>query len=304
LTAIFAIIVLHFSFFQGLLLGAIISATDAAAVFSVLGAKNLKLTGKLLPLLELESGTNDPMAVFLTIGLVRLLVNPHESALDEILLFVQQMGMGTVLGLLIGCGSIWVMKHLNLDAEGLYRVFTIALVLFTYGLTAILGGSGFLAVYIVGLLLGNSTIQHVDRLSHFHDSIAWLVQITMFLILGLLVFPSHLLSIIGGGLIMTGVAIFIARPISVLIALLPIKMTIQEKLFVSWVGLRGAVPIVLATFPLLAGVPQASSLFDLVFFVVLVSVLIQGVSVPFIAKLLGVIEPRHQEATQATQVSL
>jgi cell volume regulation protein A len=126
----------------------------------------------------------------------------------------------------------------------------------------------------------------------------------MFLILGLLVFPSHLLSIIGGGLIMTGVAIFIARPISVLIALLPIKMTIQEKLFVSWVGLRGAVPIVLATFPLLAGVPQASSLFDLVFFVVLVSVLIQGVSVPFIAKLLGVIEPQHQEATQATQVSL
>jgi potassium/hydrogen antiporter len=304
LIAIFAIIVLHFSFFQGLLLGAIISATDAAAVFSVLGAKNLKLTGKLLPLLELESGTNDPMAVFLTIGLIRLLVNPHESALDEILLFVQQMGMGTVLGLLIGCGSIWVMKHLNLDAEGLYRVFTIALVLFAYGLTAILGGSGFLAVYIVGLLLGNSTIQHVDRLSHFHDSIAWLVQITMFLILGLLVFPSHLLSIIGGGLIMTGVAIFIARPISVLIALLPIKMTIQEKLFVSWVGLRGAVPIVLATFPLLAGVPQASSLFDLVFFVVLVSVLIQGVSVPFVAKLLGVIEPRHQEATQATQVSL
>jgi cell volume regulation protein A len=122
----------------------------------------------------------------------------------------------------------------------------------------------------------------------------------MFLILGLLVFPSHLLSIIGGGLIMTGVAIFIARPISVLIALLPIKMTIQEKLFVSWVGLRGAVPIVLATFPLLAGVPQASSLFDLVFFVVLVSVLIQGVSVPFMAKLLGVIEPRHQKATQVS----
>lgn len=301
--AFFAIFALHFSLFQAFLLGAIISATDAAAVFSVLGARNLKLAGKLLPLLELESGTNDPMAVFLTIGLVRLLTNPQESVFGIVLLFVQQMGIGTVLGLLIGWGAIWIMKHLDLDVEGLYRVFTIALVLFAYGITAILGGSGFLAVYIVGLLLGNSAIQRVDRLSYFHDSIAWLMQIAMFLILGLLVFPSRLLSIIGGGLLITGVAVFIARPISVLISLLPVKMTIQEKLFVSWVGLRGAVPIVLATFPLLAGVPQASYLFDLVFFVVLVSVLIQGVFVPFIAKRLRVLEPQAQGKIPETLVT-
>jgi cell volume regulation protein A len=289
--AIFALWILHFSFLEGLLLGAIISATDAAAVFSVLGARNLQLTGKLLPLLELESGTNDPMAVFLTLGVTRLLTSPHDSVFTVILLFVQQMGVGTILGLLIGWAAIWLINRLNLDVEGLYRVFTIALVLFTYSLTAILGGSGFLAVYLVGLLLGNSPIQRLDRLSHFHDSLAWLMQIAMFLILGLLVFPSRLPAVVGSGLLITAVAVFLARPVSVLIALLPVRMSFQEKLFVSWVGLRGAVPIVLATFPLLAGLSKASFLFDLVFFVVLASVLLQGTSVPFVAKWLGVIIP-------------
>jgi len=287
--AVFALLVFHVSFLEGLLLGAIISATDAAAVFSVLGARNLQLTGKLLPLLELESGTNDPMAVFLTLGLTRLLTNPHESVVGVILLFVQQMGVGVVLGLLIGWAAIWLLKRLHLDVEGLYRVFTIALVLFTYGLTAILGGSGFLAVYLVGLLLGNSSVQRVDRLSHFHNGLAWLMQIAMFLILGLLVFPSRLPAVIGSGLLITAVAVFLARPVSVFIALLPVKMSWLEKCFVSWVGLRGAVPIVLATFPLLAGLPRASLLFDLVFFVVLASVLLQGASAPVVARWLGVI---------------
>jgi len=291
IVAMFALIVLHFSFAEGLLLGSIISATDAAAVFSVLGARNLHLKGRLLSLLELESGTNDPMAIFLTVGLTHLMTNPHESVLGMLLLFVQQMGEGAVLGLLIGWAAIWLINHLNLDVEGLYRVFTIALVLFTFGLTAWLGGSGFLAVYLVGLLLGNSPVQQGERLSHFHDSLAWLMQITMFLILGLLVFPSRLPEVAASGLLITGVAVFLARPVSVLIALLPVKMSLQEKLFVGWVGLRGAVPIVLATFPLLAGLSKASFLFDLVLFVVLASVLLQGVSVPYVARWLGVIDP-------------
>lgn len=294
IVAVFALFVLHVSFAEGLLLGAIISATDAAAVFSVLGARNLQLTGRLLPLLELESGTNDPMAVFLTIGLTSLLSNPQESVWSLPLLFVQQMGVGAILGLLIGWAAIWLLGRLSLDVEGLYRVFTIALVLFAYAFTALLGGSGFLAVYLVGLLLGNSSVQRVDRLSRFHDSLAWLMQIAMFLILGLLVFPSHLPTVIGNGLLITGIAIFIARPVSVLIALLPVKMSLQEKLFIGWVGLRGAVPIVLATFPLLAGVPKASILFDLVFFIVLVSVLLQGTTAPLVAKWLGVIVPPKQ----------
>lgn len=301
IVAVFALFVLHVSFAEGLLLGAIISATDAAAVFSVLGARNLRLTGKLLPLLELESGTNDPMAVFLTIGLTRLLSDPHEGVFSILLLFVQQMGIGVAAGLLIGWAAIWLIGHLHLDVEGLYRVFTIALVLFTYGLTALLGGSGFLAVYLVGLLLGNSSIQHMDRLSHFHDSLAWLMQIAMFLILGLLVFPSRLPAVVGSGLLITGVAVFIARPVSVLIALLPVKMSWREKLFVAWVGLRGAVPIVLATFPLLAGLSKASILFDLVFFVVLASVLLQGTSAPYVARWLKVIVPETAVQEQETK---
>jgi potassium/hydrogen antiporter len=297
--AVFSLWLLHVSFAEGLLLGAIVSATDAAAVFSVLEVRNIQLSGKLLPLLELESGTNDPMAVFLTVGLTGLLTNPSDSILSMLLLFVRQMGIGTVAGLLLGAMAIWILKRLNLDVEGLYRVFTIALVLFSYGLTALLGGSGFLAVYLVGLLVGNSAIQRVDRLSRFHDSLAWLMQIAMFLILGLLVFPSRLPAVFISGLLITGIAIFIARPASVLLALLPVKMSFREKLFVSWVGLRGAVPIILATFPLLAGLNRASFLFDLVFFVVLASVLIQGTSVPLVAKWLRVVVPQSAIAEEA-----
>lgn len=290
IVAVLAIPLLHVSFPEGLLLGAIIAATDAAAVFSILGARNLKLNGNLLPLLELESGTNDPIAVVLTIDLISLLTNAHTSLLNMIMFFVQQLMVGLIMGLLIGWLAAKLITRLNLDIEGLYRVFTIALVLFSYGLTAILGGSGFLAVYLTGLLLGNCPVQRVDRLSRFHDGLAWLMQIAMFLILGLLVFPSRLPAIMVDGLLITGIVVFIARPLSVFIALLFTKMSVREKLFVSWVGLRGAVPIVLATFPLLAGLPKATTLFDLVFFVVLASVLLQGTSVPYVAKWLKVIK--------------
>lgn len=302
IVALFAMFLLHASFSDGLLLGAIISATDAAAVFSVLRARNLHLRGTLLPLLELESGTNDPMAVFLTIGLTDLLVHPNESLLVLVRLFVQEMGIGTIAGLLIGWAAIWLLKRLHLREDGLYQVFTIALVLFTDGVTDRLGGSGFLAVYLVGILLGNSSVQRVEQFTQFHDSLAWLMQIAMFLILGLLVYPSHLPAVAVDGLIITGVAVFLARPLSVLVALLPVKMSLREKLFVGWVGLRGAVPIVLATFPLLAGLSQASTLFDLVFFVVLASVLLQGVSVPFVARWLGVTVPAPTAEVQETKV--
>ena len=297
--AVFAFVLLHVPFLDGLLLGGIIAATDAAAVFSVLGARKLDLSGKLVPLLELESGSNDPMAVFLTVGFTSLLANPHESILTLLLLFVQQMGIGIIAGLLLGWGAIQLISRFHLEEAALYPVLTITLVLLAYGLTATLGGSGFLAVYLVGILLGNSDVERVNRLTRFHDSLAWLMQIAMFLILGLLVFPSRLPSVFVSGLIITGVTIFLARPLSVLIALLPVKMPVREKLFVGWVGLRGAVPIVLATFPLLAGLPEAAFLFDLVFFVVLASVLLQGTVVPFVARWLGVITPESadQEAT-------
>ena len=230
------------------------------------------------------------VALFLTIGLTRLLTDPQESVFATIVLFVQQIGVGAICGLVLGWGAIMLISRLKLDAEGLYPVLTIALVLLTYGLTATLGGSGFLAVYLVGLLLGNSSVQRVDRLTKFHDGLAWVMQIGMFLVLGLLVFPSHLPAVFLNGLLITAIVVFIARPVSVLLVLLPTKMLLPEKLFVSWVGLRGAVPIVLATFPLLAGLHNASILFDLVFFVVLASVLLQGASVSLVAKWLGVVK--------------
>jgi cell volume regulation protein A len=294
--AAFAILLLHFSFLEGLLLGAIISATDAVAVFSVLGARGLQLQGSIVPLLELESGSNDPMSVFLTIGVIRLLTEPRTSILEIIVLFVQQMGIGAISGILLGWAAIFLISRFKLSVVALYPVVTIALVLLTYSLTAMLGGSGFLAVYIMGLLLGNNPLQRVNQLMRFHCAISWLMQIAMFLILGLLVFPSHLPGVALGGLLITAVAIFIARPVSVFIALLPVKITVREKLFVSWVGLRGAVPIVLATFPLLSNVPNAVFLFDLVFFIVLASVLLQGTTVPIVARWLKVIVPLTKES--------
>jgi cell volume regulation protein A len=288
LIGVFAAFLLQISPLEGLLLGAIISSTDAAAVFAILRDRNLQLKGRLAPLLELESGSNDPMAVFLTIGFTGLLLDPQRSPLMLLLLFVQQMGLGAVFGLLIGKGAIWLISRLHLEVEGLYPVLTIALVLLTYGLTAFLGGSGFLAVYLLGLLLGNSALHRIDPLTRFHDGIAWLMQITMFLTLGLLVFPSRLPAVAGSGIVIALALLFIARPASVLISLLFTRFSLREKLFAGWVGLRGAVPIVLATFPLLAGFPRAPSFFDLVFFIVLASVLLQGPSLPFVARWLGV----------------
>ncbi|RAQ97783.1 potassium/proton antiporter [Thermogemmatispora tikiterensis] len=298
--ALFAVWLLHASLLDGLLLGALISATDAAAVFSVLAARNLRLSSQLLPLLELESGTNDPMAVFLTLGLIRLLSEPETPPLSILLLFVQQMGIGLALGLVIGGLAIWLIGRLHLDVEGLYRVLTIALALFTYAVTALLGGSGFLAVYLVGLLLGNSRVEGIERIGRFHNSLAWLMQIAMFLILGLLVFPSRLPAVALAGVLITLVSVFVARPLAVLLALLPLRrMPLREKLFVAWVGLRGAVPIVLATFPLLAGLPRAGLLFDLVFFVVLASVLLQGTTVSLVARWLGVARPALASVSDA-----
>jgi cell volume regulation protein A len=291
IVAVCACLALHFSFTEGLLLGTIISSTDAAAVFSVLEGRNLHLKDKLLPLLELESSMNDPTAAFLTIGLTGLLTDPQESVGRIALLFVQQMGVGAIVGLFIGRAAVWLIERLHLDVLGLYRVFTIALVLCAYGLTALLGGSGFLAVYVVGLFLGESAAHREHRLSSFHESLAWLMQIVMFLILGALVLPSRLLIVLGNGLLVTGVVVFLARPVGVLIALFPVKISLQEKLFIGWVGLRGAAPIVLATFPLLAGLPKALYFFHLVFFVVLASVLLQGTTVPFVAQWLRVVAP-------------
>lgn len=288
---LFSSFLLGLSLLEGLLLGSIVSSTDAAAVFSVLRSKGISLKGNLKPLLELESGSNDPMAILLTIGLIQLITQPNLSILNMIGLFIQQMLIGAGIGYGMGKVMLFFVNRLKLGYEGLYPVLTLSLVFLTFGLTDLLGGSGFLAVYLAGIVLRRRDFLHQKSLAHFHDGLAWIMQITMFLTLGLLVFPSRLVPIMGVGLLIAGFLMFIARPMSIFVGLLPTAISWREKTFISWVGLRGAAPIILATFPLLAQVKQASLIFNVVFFVVLTSVLLQGTSLSRMAKWLKVDAP-------------
>jgi cell volume regulation protein A len=291
LVAWFAVRILDFSVLEGLLLGSIVSSTDAAAVFAVLRSKNVSLKNPLNPLLELESGSNDPMAVFLTTGLITVVMNQGTSVMDLLPMFALQMPLGAALGWLMGKGIVLVLNKIRLEYDGLYPVLSLSLVLFTYGVTTTLGGNGFLAVYLAGLIMGNSLFVHKASLMRFHDGLAWLMQIVMFLTLGLQVFPSGIIPIIGIGLLISLFLMLIARPLSVFLTLAFSRMSLKEKTMISWVGLRGAVPIILGTFPLLAGVPKADMIFNLVFFIVLTSVLLQGTSLPLLARWLGLEAP-------------
>ena len=288
---VFAVLVLGFSPIEGFLLGAIVSSTDAAAVFATLRSRQASLKGAVRPLLEFESASNDPMAVFLTLGAITLLLQQGSSILTLIPLFVQQMVIGGLLGYALGKITVYLINALKLEYVGLYAVLTLAMAVFTYSISVIVGGNGFLATYIAGLVLGNSTFVHKSSVIRFHEGIAWLMQIAMFLALGLLVFPSQLIHVLIPGIILSLILIFIAPPVAVHLAILPWKMERHEKVMVSWVGLRGATPIVLATFPLLAGVPQAHMIFNLVFFIVITSALLHGTSIPFVARVLGLAAP-------------
>ncbi|GJM16244.1 MAG: K+/H+ antiporter [Thermodesulfobacteriota bacterium] len=302
LTAILVGLFVHyffdFSILTALLLGAIVSSTDAAAVFSVMSSSGTQLKGRLVDLLEFESASNDPMAVILTLGFVHLITNPDASIWRMIFLLLQQMVLGIVIGFVMGKAIVFKVNRLRLDFEGLYPVLTLSLVIFTYGITTSIGGSGFLAVYIAGLMMGGSEFVHKQSLTRFHDGLAWLLQITMFLLLGLLVFPSQILPVMFMGVLISIFLIFIARPLGVFISLPFGKNNLKEKTFISWVGLRGAVPIILATFPLLAGVPKADILFNVVFFIVITSVLVQGTTIPLVAKWLGVNAPEIKTKTE------
>ncbi len=282
---------LRFSLLEGLLLGAIVSSTDAAAAFSILRAKSLELKGSLRPLLELESGSNDPMAVLLTVGMIQLITLPEATLGNMAVSFVVQLVVGAALGLGLGWGLVLLINRLKLGFEGLYPVLTLGMVLLIYGLTARLGGNGFLAVYLAGIVAGNRDFIHKRSLLRFHDGLAWLMQIAMFVTLGLLVFPSQLVPVAGVGLLLAGTLIFLARPLSIFLSLAGSRFSPREKAFLSWVGLRGAVPIILATYPLLADLPQAKLIFNIVFFVVLTSVLLQGTTVSSAARLLKVDAP-------------
>jgi cell volume regulation protein A len=276
-----------FSWPVALLLGAIVSSTDAAAVFSVLRGSGIHLKRRVGTTLELESGLNDPMAIILTVALTQNLVRGESLSWELPLRAIGEMVVGGSMGVGIGWAGRLLIKRVRLQVAGLYPVLTLALAFLAFGLPTLFHGSGFLAVYVVGVLLGNETLRYRTGLLRVHDALAWLSQVAMFLVLGLLVFPGQLIGVAGVGLGLSLFLAFVARPLAVLLCLLPFRFPVGEIVYTGWVGLRGAVPIILATYPVLAGAPGANDLFNIVFFIVVVNGFIPGMTVPWVTRKLA-----------------
>ncbi|MBQ7732465.1 MAG: potassium/proton antiporter [Synergistaceae bacterium] len=278
----------QFTYKDAFLLGSIISSTDAAAVFSILRTQKIGLKGTLKPMLEFESGSNDPMAVFLTLTAITWLTAPDVPLSELALKFVVQMLAGGAMGFLMGKAACYMIQKLEVANEALYPVWGISIVMMTFGITETFYGNGYLAVYICGIVMCGGNFLYKHSLQRFHDGFAWLMQIIMFLVLGLLVNPLDVINIpvISAGLLISFALMFFARPLAVLVCTIFGKLNFREKLFVSWTGLRGAVPIILATYPLTEGHPQAKYMFNVIFFVVLTSVMLQGKTLAWAAKIL------------------
>ena len=292
LTAIFMAVPIawldRFSYKDAFLLGAIISSTDAAAVFSILRTQKVGVKGVLKPLLEFESGSNDPMAVFLTLTALNWFTSPDIPVYNMIVKLIVQMVNGGIIGFVAGKFACKAIQNLEVTNEALYPVWGISIVLSTFGLAEMVQGNGYLAVYVCGIVMGGGDFLYKYSLQRFHEGFAWLMQIIMFLLLGLLVNPKELINfqVISIGLLISFLLMFVARPLAVFICSMFSRFNLNEKIFVSWTGLRGAVPIILATYPLSNGHPQARYIFNLIFFVVLTSVLLQGKTLAVAAKLL------------------
>ncbi|MEQ5125927.1 potassium/proton antiporter [Providencia alcalifaciens] len=291
ITGLAAAYILGIPLLEGLLLGAIVGSTDAAAVFSLLRNAGIYLNERLQATLEIESATNDPMAIFLTVGLLQLLMNPQASGSELALLFVSQMGIGAAVGIGVGWISIKIINKIKLLAAGLYPVLVAACGLFSFGVASNLDGSGFLSIFVTGVVIGNHSFVFQRNTFLFHDGLAWLSQIIMFVMLGLLVNPSSLIEVWQEGLLIALVLTFVARPLAVVPVLKLFRFTRNEIALISWVGLRGSVPIILAIFPFIFGLPGANLIFDVVFFVVLISATLQGSTLPYFARKLNLMQP-------------
>ncbi len=289
---------IHFPLITSLLLAATMSSTDSASVFAILRTQRINLKHNLRPMLELESGSNDPMAYMLTIVLIQMITSVDGMGVGSILgSFTVQFAVGALFGYVFGKLAILILNKLNIDNNSLYPILLLAFVFFTYSFTDIMNGNGYLAVYIAGIMVGNNKIMHRKEINTFMDGLSWLFQIIMFLCLGLLVNPHEMLEV---ALVATLIGVFmivIGRPLSVMICMLPFgkRVNMRSRWFVSWVGLRGAVPIIFATYPVVEGVPGASQIFNIVFFITIISLIVQGTTISRIAKMLGLSAPMAKE---------
>lgn len=290
---------ISFPIVTSLLLAATMSSTDSASVFAILRSQNINLRHNLRPMLELESGSNDPMAYMLTVVLIQLVQASNMNCGEIALSFAIQFVVGGAIGYVSGRAAVFMLNKLNIDNQALYPILLLAFVFFTFSITDLIYGNGYLAVYIAGMIVGNSRIKYRKEIVTFMDGLTWLFQIIMFLCLGLLVNPHEMLDIAVVASLIGIFMIFIGRPLSIFLCLLPFKkITSKSRLLVSWVGLRGAVPIIFATYPVVAGIEGADVIFNIVFFITILSLVIQGTTISFVANKLGLSMPCERKGNE------
>lgn len=295
LTGLFCYFVLKTSLLEGLLIGSVVASTDAASVMSILRSRNLKLKNNIDTLVEFESGSNDPTAYMLTSIVIVLMgttgaMDVKSIGLSVVGMVLKQVGFGVAVGLLLSSLSVFILRRIKFEIEGLYPIFTTAVAILAYALTEMVGGNGYLSVFFAGIVIGNAKIPHKKSLTHFFDGLSWIMQIMLFFMLGLLAFPSQIPNIAFEGITISLFLIFIGRPIAVFSILCWFKIPIKQQLFISWVGLRGAASLVFAIFAITKNIAIQSDIFHIIFFIALFSVMIQGGLIPFVAKKLGLIE--------------
>lgn len=299
----FCYLILNVPFLYGLLFGSVVASTDAASVFSILRSRKLNLKNELVPLLEIESGSNDPFAYMMMILVISAIrYEGTGTALPSLLgAFALQIGLALLIGAAVSVLSVILLRRLKLEVDGIYQVLLMAIVLLSFSLCTLLGGNGLLCIYILGIVVGNSKILHKVSLVHFYDGLSWLMQVAIFFVLGLLSFPSRMSALIIPGILLSLVIIFIARPISVFAILSWFKVPVKQQFLTSWVGLRGAASIVFAIVAVSAlGESIPYDLFHLVFFVALFSILLQGTLTPFVAKKLDLVDEDERNSVMKT----
>lgn len=291
LTGLFCHLILGMPLLESMLLGSVVSSTDSASVFAVLRAKKLNLKGSLASLLEVESGSNDPMAYMLTLVVISAIKSSSSISLSStLIMIISQMITGFLVGALLAKLTVYILKHISFEVEGFYPIFVVSVAFLIYSLSDLMGGNGYLGVYVAGIILGNSNIPQKKNTFYFFDGISWIMQIALFFMLGLLSFPSQLASIRFEAIAISIFMILVARPVTTFLILAPFKFTINEILFISWVGLRGAGSLVFAIFAVTNGVSLSVDIFHTIFFIALLSVAIQGSLIPTVARKLHLLD--------------